>query len=245
MNAYEEKLERRRERLEAKSARLSREGNAKVESGMERLRAIPFGQPILIGHHSENRDRNYRRKAGAAIDRGMEMRQQADEIAARAASVGLGGISSDDPDAPEKLREKLAKLEADQERMKAENAAWRKAGNKAGRQPDGSWVDSPNASFTLTNLSARIRSTKDRIAALERASNRETKEVLHNSGVKLVQNTELNRVQLLFSGKPSEETRALLKHHGFRWAPSVKAWQRQLNNSGIYAAQCVLEKLTD
>lgn len=48
MNAYEERQERRRERLEARAERLQREGRALVDSGMTRLRAIPFGQPILI-----------------------------------------------------------------------------------------------------------------------------------------------------------------------------------------------------
>jgi hypothetical protein len=63
MNWYEEKQEAKRERLEARAERLRQVGAAKVESGMERLRAIPFGQPILVGHHSEKRDRNYRAKA--------------------------------------------------------------------------------------------------------------------------------------------------------------------------------------
>ena len=38
------------------------EGRAKVAAGDKALSVIPFGQPILIGHHSEKRDRNYRRR---------------------------------------------------------------------------------------------------------------------------------------------------------------------------------------
>ena len=30
---------------------------------------------------------------------------------------------------------------------------------------------------------------------------------------------------------------------GFRWAPSENAWQRQLNNAGIYAARRILAGL--
>ena len=40
------------------------------------------------------------------------------------------------------------------------------------------------------------------------------------------------RIQLFFEGKPEPEVRDILKSNGFRWAPSVGAWQRQLNNNG-------------
>lgn len=43
-------------------------------------------------------------------------------------------------------------------------------------------------------------------------------------------------MQLLFDDKPSEEQRSKLKSWGFRWSPSNKAWQRQLNSNAIYAA---------
>ena len=43
-------------------------------------------------------------------------------------------------------------------------------------------------------------------------------------------------MQLLFDEKPSDEQRATLKANGFRWAPSDKAWQRQLNQNAFYAA---------
>ena len=37
-------------------------------------------------------------------------------------------------------------------------------------------------------------------------------------------------------GKPDADTRAELKSSGFRWAPSVGAWQRQLTDNAIRAA---------
>ena len=51
------------------------------------------------------------------------------------------------------------------------------------------------------------------------------------------------RVQLVFDGKPDNETRDLLKKNGFKWAPSQGAWQRQLNNAGKYAAHTVMNVL--
>ena len=67
---------------------------------------IPFGQPILIGHHSERGDRSYRAKIYANFGKGFDALKAAGEMAARAASIGSGGISSDDPDAIKKLRER-------------------------------------------------------------------------------------------------------------------------------------------
>ena len=46
----------------------------------------------------------------------------------------------------------------------------------------------------------------------------------------------LNRLQVFFDGKPDEAARDELKANGFRWAPSVGAWQRQLNKNAYYAA---------
>ena len=49
-------------------------------------------------------------------------------------------------------------------------------------------------------------------------------------------NREDNRLQVFFDGKPDADTRAELKSSGFRWAPSVGAWQRQLTDNAIRAA---------
>jgi len=253
---YYDRQERRRERLEARAERLSREGAAKIESGFERLRAIPFGQPILVGHYSEKGDRNYRRKAGGSIDKGFALQKQAGEAAARAASVGTAGISSDNPDAIEELQAKLAKLEALQARMTAANKLVRK-GDVAGlavlmgSEAIAAQLMQPDycgrlgfASYQLTNNGANIRRIKDRIAHLGREATRQPSETLHNSGVRMVENVEENRVQLFFPGKPDEATRAMLKGRGFRWSPMEGAWQRQLNNGSIYAARNILESLT-
>ena len=59
-------------------------------------------------------------------------------------------------------------------------------------------------------------------------------------GVTVVENVDDNRLQLFFPGKPTAEKRAALKRCGFRWAPSVGAWQRQLNNAARYAARELL-----
>ena len=49
-------------------------------------------------------------------------------------------------------------------------------------------------------------------------------------------NQEENRLQIFFDHKPEEDVRSELKANGFRWAPSAGAWQRQLNDNAIWAA---------
>ena len=62
-------------------------------------------------------------------------------------------------------------------------------------------------------------------------------------GVKVIHNTDLDRLQLLFDGKPAPEIISILKKNAFRWSPSNKAWQRQLTPNAIYAANKVIEAL--
>lgn len=62
-------------------------------------------------------------------------------------------------------------------------------------------------------------------------------------GVKCVHNTDIDRLQLIFDGKPAQETINLLKKNAFRWSPSNKAWQRQLTGNAIWGAKRVLESL--
>lgn len=169
-------------------------------------------------------------------------------------------IYSNDALALEKLQNKLADLEEEQSRMKSANAYYRK--NKTMKGYEGisderaAILDAkisqfpqqqPYASYYLTNINARIKRTKERIAEIEKAKENSAQptedKYPHVEGVKVVENAEAMRIQLIFDGKPDDDTRTLLKSNGFRWSPSFGAWQRQLNNNGIYAARRVLEKL--
>ena len=62
-------------------------------------------------------------------------------------------------------------------------------------------------------------------------------------GVKCIRNTDIDRLQLIFDGKPAQEIINLLKKNAFRWSPSQGAWQRQLTPNAIYAANKVIEAL--
>lgn len=84
--------------------------------------------------------------------------------------------------------------------------------------------------------------------AEKHATNIEEKKVADNKeelvkGIKCVHNTDIDRLQLFFEGKPAQETINLLKKNAFRWSPSQGAWQRQLTSNAIWGAKRVLESL--
>ena len=123
MGNYEERQQAKKDRfLElAENARQKSTAEFKKADMSEGATGIPLGQPILVGHHSEGRHRRTIERADNAMRRSIEADSKAEYYEGKAKGVGTGGISSDDPDALEKLRSKLEGLEKSQERMKAAN----------------------------------------------------------------------------------------------------------------------------
>lgn len=166
-------------------------------------------------------------------------------------------ILSSDEDAIERLQDKIADLEAEQQKMKDINAYYRK--NKtcigcellsddeaktidnmlnSGRY----WYDVPFPGFKLTNNNATIRNTKARLQKLLEVKEQGTTET-ENDLFKVVENTELMRLQLFFDCIPDESTRSVLKSNGFKWSPKNQAWQRQLTDNAKWSLKRVIEQL--
>ena len=199
-----------------------------------------------------------KQKQNAAADRNMEEYRQIEGLLDKIRSIGTGGISSDDPQAVEKLKAKLTALERLQDTMKQANAYYRKhktldgcpvltaaqiADINAGMAKSWRGQPKPFESFELSNNNANIRRLKERIAELEKRQAEPAPDGWTFDGGEVVMNKDENRVQLLFDGKPDEQTRTMLKGYGFRWAPSQGAWQRQLTDNAIAAARKVTEAL--
>lgn len=253
MNDYAARQEARKERLEKRAALCTKLANIRYTRASEMASIIPFGQPILVGHHSEGRDQRYRAKIERNWRKARELADKAKYYAERAASVGKAGISSDDPEAVTKLQEQIEKAEELQARMTAANKAVR-GNDREALAAQGFDALRIQALFTpdfcgrlgfpnyqLTNNSANIRRMKQRVEQLRREVNRPAEpEVETANGIRIVENKDLNRLQLFFPGKPAEEIRRNLKAHGFRWSPSEGAWQRQLHESARWAAKNVL-----
>src|SRR5215218_4006566 len=121
MNSYEQKQERKRLRLQAAAERAASEATAHYARSRRYTEGIPMGQPILVGHHSERRHRNALTKSNNAMRKASELAARADELRGRAAAVGTGGISSDDPDAIAKLSAQLHSCQEWQALMVAAN----------------------------------------------------------------------------------------------------------------------------
>ena len=173
MTTYRERRLARAEKLRDWSGTNAERSDARYAGVRQIADGIPFGQPILVGHHSEGRARRDAAKIHdgmrAAIDLDDKARRQAssaDEIEAQAA----GAIYDDDPDAIEALTAKLTKLEAKREAMKVANAEYRKA-HKAELAAMSAYDRAhtiPFASYALQNIGGNIGRARDRLARLQR-----------------------------------------------------------------------------
>ncbi len=259
MNSYEAKQEARRQRYLDRAEQARQEFEHTHERAHKMAEAIPFGQPILVGHHSEKRDRNYRGRIHDTFGRAFAALDKAEHYEGKAASVGHGGISSDDPDALQKLRARLEKMERSQALMKVANQAIRRHKTDEARiaalvalgftEAQAQELVKPDyigrvgyAPFTLSNHSANMCRVKECIAGLEHAATRQHKEE-QAEGYTYREDPEENRVMFIFDGKPAENVRQLLKSHGFKWSPTRGAWIRQLTANAMYTAREVKRRL--
>lgn len=142
-------------------------------------------------------------------------------------------ISREDPQAIEKLQAKLEECEDMQKKMKSINAYHKR--RCAYIEHLILTKEQPYPSYVLANNNAEIRRLKKRIEELSK-----DKELgfvgWKFEGGEAIANDELCRLQIVFDEKPSEEQIYKLKLNGFKWSPTNQAWQRQLNQNAIYAA---------
>lgn len=260
MNHFEAKQANRKAKLEARAAQAEAQAATTYDRAKQMGEAIPFGQPILVGHHSEGRDRNYRQRIHNAFGKAFELQEKADHYVKKAAAVGDGGVSSDDPDAIAKLMGQVEQLTANQERMKKINQVIRKhKGDAEGQrrallglgcsEESAQQLIKPDyagrlgfPSYALTNNNANIRRIQQRIKQLQANQEREPIRI-QGTGYAYAEDVEENRVTFMFEGKPEKATREILKRHGFRWSPTRGAWVRQLNNAAIWQAKAVMQLL--
>ena len=83
--------------------------------------------------------------------------------------------------------------------------------------------------YAMTNLGAKIRSVKERIAQLEAQEEREERPPRRIGDVEVLDNMEFQKVELHFPGKPDEATRSKLKSWGFRWVRTAGCWSRSIS----------------
>lgn len=226
-----ERIEKRLEDRRSWAASRAIRSEAETSRAIGMLDCIPMGQPILVGHHSERRHRNLLDKSDNAMRRAVESDNMAKHHAAVANT--LEGrldtcIFSDDTDAIEQLKLRIADREAQSDRMKMVNKS-HKAFLKTGKidpalspeeaetvrhyKPPYSWMPHPFPLYSLSNLRGRIQTDKKRLALIESQGIR--KEKAQSAGGVVVEGGDYVRVT--FAEKPSRDILNALRSSGFRW----------------------------
>lgn len=92
-----DRLDDRREALEAKAARRRREADTLRASADAEIEHRPPGQPLLVDHYSYSRELNRQERHDAKMRRSFDAADAADEVARRAAVVGNHARAALDP----------------------------------------------------------------------------------------------------------------------------------------------------
>lgn len=182
---YRERRLAKAQRLREWAQKREQKSGQAYEAAHAIIDKIPAGQPILVGHHSEHRHRRELARHDSLMSHGIEHTQKAEEMRSRADDIEAAAdnaIYSDDPDAIERLEDKLAGLEAERDGIKAYNKSARSGSpdrslltNKWQRELDSylkfaSGTQIP--SFALSNLNGNINRTRKRIELLKRRASR-------------------------------------------------------------------------
>jgi hypothetical protein len=260
---YLERRQARIDRLEARAEKAHAKASAHHQAAdmSESASGIPFGQPILVGHHSESRHRNKIERARKHMDMFVEEHNRAEDLERQAHAADVSqAISSDDPEAITKLKDKIVKLEAYQERMKAANKVIKNKklsdDEKISKLVELGIEESvakhllkPDfvgrigyPSFELSNNNANIRRIKERLERMQRNDARSGGEFEFNGG-RIVDNPENNRVQIHFDAIPSDTIRTELKRNGFKWSRAERVWQRLRTPYALHVAKQITGNL--
>lgn len=231
----ENKLERRQEWAEKAEAR----SNAAIETARKITEHIPFGQPILVGHHSEAGHRRAIERSAAQMDKGVAEHRLAEHH--RSKAEGLENylentIFDDDPDAIEKIEKKLAMLEKSQQVMVAANKVCRnKKLDEAGKiaalveiglteenaktllHPVHDWQSVGFASYSLQNNNANIRRYRERLESIKRRKTLVERAENAESGVVIDYIYDGKYARVTFAEKPERDIINALKAAGYRW----------------------------
>ena len=269
MNDYEEKKQARIDRYKARSEKAANDAAKSSKRAVDMLDRIPMGQPILVGHHSEKGHRALLKRSDNAMRKACDEYKKAEHYEQRAiAAENNNAISSDDPEALRKLKEKLEKLEADRDYYKKINALARKAKTNikdkdciekliaVGLEKEDidrlldackfepARLGLKRPPYVLQNLGANISSVKKRIKIMESETTKPAKATEHD-GFIIKECPDDNRIRIIFDEKPSREICQLLGKNGFRWSRTNVAWQRHLNNAGRYAAEYTARQIKE
>jgi len=222
----------RRERLEAKAERLRGWAEKRETAAAAVFKA---GEPFRgdTAFNTQPGHIPFRARLIAREDRAYESVKKAQGMESRADGIDRAldrSIYSDDPDAPERLAERIAELEAKRDAMKAANAAFKKGGIDAVRAACGDavalegartmqhchWEKRPFPAYELTNIGANIRRLQKRAEEVKRTAELATRTEAAG-GVLIIETPDHDWARVQFSEKPAAEVLEALRAAGWSW----------------------------
>lgn len=261
-NAYDlaGQVEEKRPLQLERAYKLAERYSRKMAEYFNKDSAIGCRCPSILISGAGNFPVKKKEKQVQAWENNYQFYQETQKLISKIKSILYGKdiIKSGDSDALERLEEKLAGLKEDQERMKVANKFIRlknvEKGNegltnmgysekeiKELREPDFCGrVGYPP--YMLQNNNANIHRVEGRLKQLKAAKERGSHEE-GNRYFRVVENTEIMRLQIFFDEKPVQDIRSILKKNGFKWSSKNGCWQRQLTDNARYSLERIKKEI--
>lgn len=257
--------EERADYYENKSKQLESLSNDLFTDAKKRASFYPFGQPILVGHHSENRDRRNRQRIENTFRKSADAQDKSDYYAHKSQNIS-NSISSNDNEAVKKLEEKIKDLKDSQETMKAINKILRAKGMDLSEKKEmiiskypflnndslHHIIDVEKNTFnlfegySLSNNNANIRRYEKRLKEISALQNAESFDVqIAYNSYNIHIHEDNGQIQIDFCSKPDEEVRKLIKSHGFKWSRYQKSWVRKITSNAIYSTKRLIKTISE
>lgn len=261
-NAYDlaGQVEEKRPLQSERAYKLAERYSRKMAEYFNKDSAIGCRCPSVLISGAGNFPVKKKEKQVQAWENNYQFYQETQKLISKIKSILYGKdiIKSGDSDAVERLEEKLAGLKEDQERMKVANKFIRlknvEKGNegltnmgysekeiKELREPDFCGrVGYPP--YMLQNNNANIHRVEGRLKQLKAAKERGSRKE-GNRYFRVVENTEIMRLQIFFDEKPVQYIRSILKKNGFKWSSKNGCWQRQLTDNARYSLERIKKEI--
>lgn len=117
---YEERIQEKKMKYEKLIEKSKARAIEYSNSNINRLKVLPLGQPILVGHHSEKKHRKLIQKAHNDINKAIKEEDKSIYYEEKIKLIEENkAIYNDDPNAIMKLKEKLEQLENERKQIKS------------------------------------------------------------------------------------------------------------------------------
>ncbi len=228
--AYKAKQEAKATRYRQLADKAHKESKTAFDASDKLGEMIPFGQPILVGHHSERMMRRNYERIHDLFGKGLELKDKAEHYEHKAElRENPRAVSSDDPEAIKKIQSEIDALENKRHYLKHEYQVI--PGISDFKEGSDHW-----RRIHLESISRNIREKQKRIEALRQVQEMPSIDKTINN-IRILTDKDENRIKLFFPSKPTPEIIKKLKENGFHWSPFNKAWQRMISNQSIHLAE--------